>query len=226
MAIDNGNGVTGPFGNASFYVRKKKKIIRAKPEHYSDANSPAQQFQRTKLKLTSRFVNSLKSTIKTGYQATDEDRYDNYSNEIRQNILKTCFVNVDDQPVLLYEKIKISRGDIKAPEDCTMQIAEIPDSKGMKMATITWKKPEESDVENKSDKVVIATFSDIGIYGESATHSNLAERKDGTVMIPITRSNAPVNIWMFFQNNDAATGESKLKISDSVYLGEVGPDNP
>ncbi len=174
--------------------------------------------------LASRFIKAIKPFAKIGYQATNEDLYDNYSNEIRQFILNNCFKNDNGTPLLEYEKIKISRGEIRPPEEYSIQFVETPPPENGSVKVtgiITWKTPVEKVdwMLNLKDNVMLCMFSDSGDEGLAWMNSNMAERKDGTLSFPIPKSDKPIHFWMFFHNPNAHEGVSKKKISDSVYLG-------
>ncbi len=211
MAINDGNSISGTIGNIVHYKRKKKNVMRIKSANVKNPDTPGQRNHRGKIKLSSRFIKSIHSFIKIGYQATN---HDSPSNEARQFIIKNCFTNGFDMPVLNYNTIPISRGTIAAPEDCTLTL-------NGNLAHITWKKPEKVNNVIKNDKVMIAMFIDEGKEGVSQMLSNVAYRTDGEADLQIPVHTTPVHIWMFFYNPDFTAGEDKGKVSDSVYVGVI-----
>lgn len=221
MAIEKNHHLTGKVGPTVSYQLNGKDVVRV-IGIYPDPQSPAQLKNREKMRLTSRFIRAIHSIIKTGYQKTSIDYP---SNEARQYLMKNCFTDVDGNPELIYENIKVARGEIQPPEETTMTVFETPNepiNSLLKTATITWKTPSAGEsILKPHDEVVIVMFADSGDKGVSWSHKKIADRIDGTVSINVPKCDQPIHFWMFFYNDEAANGESRKKISDSVYLGVV-----
>lgn len=211
MAIDKGNGPEGSMGNIVHYMLKGKKVMRLKPAHMTNPQTTAQTNHRTKIILSSRFVKAMNNFIKIGYQATSLDYP---SNEARQYLMKKCFAITEAGPLLEYHTVVLSRGEIRKPEDTEMSINDTS-------ANVSWKKPVPGDYNDGSDKVMIAIFSEEGEFGTSWLLSNVALRMDGNAVLQIPVHTKPIHVWMFFHNAEKAVGESRKKVSDSVYLGEI-----
>ncbi|MGE5457520.1 MAG: DUF6266 family protein [Methanococcaceae archaeon] len=207
MGIEIGTGVSGRVGNVIYYVRKGKKCMRIRPAHVYNPKTVGQTNHRNKLKLSSRFVKALDKFIRTGYQAATVD---NAGNEARQHLMKECFVITDQGPVIDFSSVIIARGEIPAPEECTISVDG-------NMGHITWK-PGIGDRWNYV-KVMVAMFIDEGKEGNSQMLSNVAYQKDGSCNVPIPLHTQPVHIWIFFSNPDLCPNEDKGKVSGSVYLG-------
>lgn len=207
MGIEIGTGISGRVGSVIYYVRKGKKCMRIRPAHVYNPKTVAQTNHRNKLKLASRFVKSLDKFIRIGYQAATVD---NAGNEARQHLMKECFIVTDHGPVLDFSSVIIARGEIPAPEECSLVVED-------KTARITWK-PGKGDYWNDV-KVMVAMFIDEGKEGVSQLLSNVAYQKDGACTVPIPIHNEPLHIWMFFSNPDYCPNENRRKVSGSIYLG-------
>ncbi len=215
MAIEKNHSLTGKLGPTVSYILNGQIVVRI-IGNYIDPKTTKQLKNREKMRLTSRFIRAMHSTIKIGYQETSIDYP---SNEARQFLLKNCFSEVNESIVLEYGNIKIARGEIVPPEETSLTKIDDPSGNStQQLALITWKKPIK---QNSTDMVILAMFSDTGEQGVAWPHRNIAHRKDGTVSLPLPKSDQPVHFWMFFYNDEAANGESRKKISDSVYLGAL-----
>lgn len=211
MATGNPYRAKGSIGNLTFYRLKDKDVVRIKPAHVTNPRTTAQTNHRMKIKLASRLLKSMHSFIQIGYQETSLDYP---ANEARQYVMKNCFDITDNGPVIDYSKVLISRGSIAKPED----ISFVSDDD---MVEISWKTPAKGDYTNGEDRFMIAMFMDEGEYGKSELIVSPARRNDGTTTAKIPDHSAPVQIWAFFYNAEAAVGESRKKISDSVWIGEI-----
>ena len=212
MAIVTPNGLSGALGPVIFFMRNGKLCSRVKAAHVYNPQTPAQMNHRNKLGLSSRFIKACNKTIKTGYQATSADHC---YNEARQFIYKNCFIDsADGKPQMIFENILVSRGLITKPEECSIHTTGTD-------VRINWKLPVKGDGTNGEDYVMVEMFSDEGVHGLALAQHKIARRKDGTAQFPLLQSPKPVHIWMFFYNPFTCEGESREKISDSVYLGTV-----
>lgn len=212
MAIQKANGTSGILGSLVFYVRNGVQCSRVRTASFTDAKTANQLAHREKMRKTARFVKNSIKVIRIGYQQASSD---SASNEIRSFIMKNCFVKVPGEPlpVLDFSKIMVSRGLISPPRNTTF-------STEGKMATITWENVKLNDELSKSfDKLVVVLYGESGILGYSNSFDDLAVRKEMTATFEIPKHTFPWHVWIFFSNSDNAVGESRRKISDSVYLG-------
>lgn len=208
MAIDEGNGASGSLGPVIYYMRKGKRCMRSKPAHMSNPNTVGQKNHRDKLKLSGRIIKALRKFIDIGFQATELDMP---MNEARQYMIKNCFYIEQENTVLDYSKVLISRGELKAPEEATLSLDG-------NTANITWKVPVKGDYTKGDDKLMVAMFIDEGIDGVSQMLHNVALRSDGKCSVPVPIHTGPLHIWIFFSQPDYCAGESRKKVSDSVYF--------
>lgn len=212
MAINKNGHLRGKVGNTINYQLNGQDVVKIRAAHVFNPNTPGQVAQRIRIKTSSRFVKSVHNFIKIGYQATSLDYP---ANEARQFMLRNCFTNGEHGPVLDYEKVMISRGLLKKPEDITFTIVD-------KSVVINWKKPSPSE-HNGDEKVMITMYWEEGKAdkpeGMSQLINNGIRRRDGSISIPIPSHSSPLNSWLFFYDPEASVGESRKKISDSVWLG-------
>lgn len=214
MARINDDGLHGMLGPLITYVRKGKRVVRTKPASFTDAETPRQLKHREKIRLAGIFTKTSKKFITIGYQ---QATIDSPSNEARSFIIKNCFVDADPLPYLDYSKVLISRGTIQKPLDA---LAIIKDNE----VQVTWNNQRIPGIfTDMQDNVMIMMYCIIENEGYSYFFPNIAKRIDGTATVKIPRNDLPLHIWMFYNNSDVATFESKNKISDSVYLGMTNP---
>lgn len=191
-------------------MRDGKKCMRLKPAHYTDAKTPKQLINREKIRISAKFTSTCKRFINIGYQDVIKPM-SHPSNEARSFILKNCFDSTGELPVLDYSKILISRGHLAAPV-----INSVITENGNLI--INWEKPVKGDGTNGSDHVMIMFFIINGEDNYAIFKQDIAIRSDGTVSVRLPQSDKVVHAWMFFHNPNAATGESRKKISNSVYV--------
>lgn len=211
MAIQEADGIHNSLGSVVYYTRKGKKIMRLKSATFTDAQTPNQLKHRQKMRLAGQFTSSCKRFLTIGFQDAP-DSMDNPSNEARSYIIKNCFDTTGDQPILDYSKVPISRGYIQRPEIISTSV------EGQKLV-FNWRVPYKGEEVNTDDRVMVMVYSDYGIGNKAHFFFDVATRGDGTATIQFPFSTEPIHAWVFFHNPNAATGESKKKISDSVYLG-------
>lgn len=71
----------------------------------------------------------------------------------------------------------------------------------------------------KSDHAVVMLYDS---EGKSHNFTEAALRSDSSALVEIPKNAIfPLHVWMFFHNPGFNVGESKDKISDSVYLGII-----
>lgn len=208
MATDNGNGASGSLGPVIYYIRNGKKCMRLKPVYVKNPKTKGQTHHRNKIRMAGRLVKELRKFIDIGYQASD---FDMPMNEARQYIIRNCFNNNIENTALDYSKVMIARGELAKPEETTVTIEN-------NSAHITWKTPVKGDYTSGDDKVMIAIYSDEGSEPLNQMVSNAAYRKAGAVTVSLPIHDQPLHLWMFYYQPDYCAGESRKKVSDSVYL--------
>jgi len=211
MAILETDGIHNSLGSVVHYNRKGKKVMRLKPANYVDPKSPKQLFHREKVRLAGQFTATCKRFLNIGYQDAPE-AMDNSSNEARSYILKNCFDTSGELPALDYSIIPISRGLIAAPV-----ITSVTTENGL--LTITWKTPVKGDGTRGNDRVMIMFYTSTGAEAFSYYYPDVATRSAGSVSVAIPTSSSTLHCWVFFHNPNVEVGESRSKVSGSVYVG-------
>lgn len=212
MAIQSGNGMGGSLGNVVHYMRKGKQCARMKTANFHDAQTPQQLAHRAKMKLTAKMVRVCLRAIQIGYQASDKD---SPSNEFRSFVMKNCFVTGDQLPYIDHSKVMLSRGCLVPPRKTALTFEN-------SKATVTWENEKfDGELLDLNDKVMIVMYREDSQSVDSRFLHNTWSRSDKTVTFTIEKHNTPWHLWMFFHNAEKAVGESRKKISDSVYLGKI-----
>lgn len=212
MAIQEADGIHNSLGSVVYYMRKGKRCMRLKSASFTDARTPNQLKHREKMRQAGEFTASCKRFLTIGFQDAPVSM-DNPSNEARSYIIIHCFDTTGDQPVLDFSKVAISRGYIQRPEIINTSVD------GQKLV-ISWRLPYKGEEVKPDDRVMVMVYSDYGIGNKAHFFLDVATRGEGAATVLMPFSTEPIHAWMFFHNPNAATGESKKKISDSVYLGE------
>lgn len=209
MAKNKNGKLSGTIGNLIHYENNGEQCIRIKGAEYNDANTEVQQSHRGKIRQSGQFLKECKRIIKIGFQASDKN---NYFNEANSYMYYNCFRREDSKDYLDFSKVKISRGNIPAPEDCSIVLS------GNKLE-IKWRPYNKYERAFKSDHAVVMLYDS---EGKSHNFTEAALRSDSSAQIEIPKNAIyPLHVWMFFHNPGFNVGESKDKISDSVYLGII-----
>lgn len=209
MAKNKNGKLSGTIGNLIHYENNGEQCVRIKSAEYHDANTPVQQSHRGRIRLSGQFLKECKRIIKIGYQASTKN---NYFNEANSYMYYNCFTMDGGKEYLDFSKVKISRGNIPAPEDCTIV------SSGITL-DIKWRPYNKYERAYKSDHAVVLLYDS---EGKSHQFTEAALRSDSSALIKIPNDAIyPFHVWIFFHNPGFEVGESKDKISDSVYLGII-----
>lgn len=210
MAKGNPFKAKGRIHNITMYTLNGEDVMRMIPAHVYNPKTTGQTNHRTKIRMASKFIKSFDSFIKIGYQATS---LDNYSNEARQFMIKNCFNITPAGPVFDFPKVLISRGELPMAEGCDMLVED-------KSITITWDASASEGRRRKDDRVMVVFYMDED-GGKCVELDTDARRGDRSVILEVPNHKVPVQVWMFFYNAEEAVGESRKKISNSVWLGEI-----
>ena len=98
----NTGNTRNSFGNAVFYVRNGKNIMRAKPLNYKDPETPKQLANRSKLGIVTRLVQQALPAINEAYAGIKLKN--NAFNKAMSLNLKGAFT--DDLPLLDHTKVR------------------------------------------------------------------------------------------------------------------------
>lgn len=209
MAKKKNGKLSGRIGNLIHYTRNGVDCVRSVPAHYHDANTPEQQLNRKKISLSGKFLRSFRNTLKIGFQGTEMD---NYFNEPNAWLINNCFIAEGSELSIDFSKVKMARGTIPAPEECSMNISG-------NILEIMWRPFNKFERAFKSDHAVVLMYDS---EGKGSNFLNAGLRSDSIAKIEIPeKAIFPIHVWMFFHNPGFNVGESKDKISDSVYLGMI-----
>ncbi|HLO90394.1 MAG TPA: DUF6266 family protein [Lentimicrobium sp.] len=211
MAKGNPFKAKGRINNITMYTLNGENIMRIIPAHVYNPKTTGQTDHRTKIRVASKFLKTINEFIKIGYQDTSLDYP---ANEARQYVIKNCFNQTPDGPVLDYEKVLISRGEIAKPEGYKLTVEK-------DLVHIDWQTSPNDNVRRNDDRVKVVMYYFTDNDEKSQLINTPARRKDGTVTLSIPVHSSPVQVWMFFHNAEEKVGESRKNISDSVWLGEI-----
>jgi hypothetical protein len=170
--------------------------------------TPNAELVEGKIKIGGKFIKSLDKFIKIGYQASE---FDTQANEAMSYLLKNCFIVEEEKTKLDYSTFPLSRGEMTAPEKCTLTISE-------NTVLVTWEYLANPWFSKGEDKLMVALHVEDDKKSYSQIQTNVAYREAGRASFPIPITDKEVHLWLFFHNSDNAVGESRKNISDSVYF--------
>lgn len=111
--------MSGSMGNFITTVHKGKNIIKSKAFNPRDANSEAQQAQRSSFKLVVDEYNGLGGMVDIGFPECD-DRTMPYNIFVRENL--KAIDKTGDAPTIDYSKMKVAFGSLPLPVVSGVQI--------------------------------------------------------------------------------------------------------
>ncbi|KAA8483130.1 hypothetical protein BDE36_3749 [Arcticibacter tournemirensis] len=204
-------GINGPFsGKAGSVVGSRwKKIdyIRglSRPSHKEA--SEAQLLQQHKFELMTAFLSPLSKVFEFSYK--EDTRYKTAYNIALGYNLKWAFVEKEDEWIIDFSRIVLSRGSLPKPVDATAEYT----AEGAFL--IRWQTLVRNSFVSAEDKVRLILYNSVANI--HIINTSDYERKDGEAMIKIEDDDAARGIWHIFMFYSSPSGDN----SSSHYLGEI-----
>lgn len=207
MAVANhSNGLfIGKVGNTVSYMLKGKYVMRTIGK-YTKKRSPKQLANQMSMKLTMRFLTSMKPFINIGYGlkalGTDKSAYNLATSQVKTEAIQGEYPNQG----IDYSRVMLSKGTVPAPEGVRI-------SKADQGIWFKWNSEQSGPYRRQEDSVMILLYfpeTNSCLYTFHA-----AKRADGSCFfeLPEIYLNARVEAYISFKQNDGKA------VSDSVYAG-------
>ena len=213
MAIKiNSSIMEGRIGNVVFYQSNGKQCARIVPQHFNNPNTPAQQKQRTKMKIVQQWLLPLKDVLRMGFVEGDRGTY--YSRAVSATMLQAVVSEGDEQhidPTLAL----VAQGTLTPMLNGQVQLTA--NGQQPTAIKINWTVGEKTVHSHVDDKLFWALYNEnSGKVITNAKHSPKPRRNSGSCLIDLSNAKAGTyHLYAFFTNS------KMTQSSDSTYLGEV-----
>jgi hypothetical protein len=198
---------TGRISRMVFYQLNGQEVVRGLGVK-KKIKSKKVLAQNSSFKLLMQFFSKMKPFIKAGFKNEASGTIFNYHNLATSYNQKYAMGHVDEQPVILYNKVLLCRGNALPPKNPQVSV----DHAGLRFS---W------DIEsslpwtiNQDQAMMLAWFPEIN---ETLFTTAGAARKAGTDLLPLTTSYQNLQIETYI----AFVSEDRESVSNSIYLGSI-----
>lgn len=207
MAVANQNNglFIGKVGNTVSYMLNGKYVMRTISK-YTKKRSLKQLANQMSMKLTTRFLTSMKPFIQIGYglkaTGTDKSAYNLATSQVKTEAIRGEYPG----QCIDYSRVMLSKGTVPAPTGVSI-------SKADRGIWFKWNPEQSGPYRRQEDSVMILLYfpeTNSCLYTFHA-----AKRADGSCFfeLPDIYLNAPTEAYISFKQNDGKA------VSDSVYAG-------
>ncbi|WP_437919123.1 hypothetical protein [Sphingobacterium sp. LRF_L2] len=211
MAIqkDGANGnIVGKFGAAYAYMLNGQNIIRGKRRPNRREPTPGQLLNQEKMKVASAFIRQLNPMVTYGYKdiAPKGNVVGPFQTAQRHVFTECLELSEDNKPYVNPEKFLVFRGELVAPQDCTV------DREGTTLH-LSWNATSISSLSLIHLNVFVSNFD-----GLAELKTAIAPAYQGSIVLelPILRDENKIHhVYVGFVDT------YKNLLSDSVYVGGV-----
>ena len=200
-------GFSGTVGTVVGANWRGMDVIRSLPKSGNSTPSAAQMLQREKFRLAIKFQNAVRRLQSRLYSSNSGVR--SRVNLAASYILKESIAVQGGQPVLIMDKVLITKGDLRGFSALSVTAA------GGHQLEFSWEDNSGQTMAAETDKFCTAVFEPES--GEFDLKENVGLRSEGaaTVVLPTTWSEKQVHVFAFFQDEAEATA------CNSQYLGSL-----
>ena len=178
---------------------------RTHVRHIKNPNTPAQQEQRMRMRLTAQFVGTMSPFINEMFMASS--KLTSFSQAIKNNI-RTAVTGTFPNLEVDYTLALVSNGNVDLPYSPSAT------TDGTSLS-LTWSDNTGMGNALSDDKICVVAFNPT--KGQSVYSLNLAERNErsATFTLPTAWTGDTVNVWM------AMKREKNGETSKSVHLASL-----
>lgn len=194
-------------GNFNTYVHRGQNVVSSKAFNRKDANTEAQQLQRTCFKLIADFYPSMGGFLDAGFPVRPE-RYSPYNFFMYLN-MPNAIDTSGDAPALIYERLQLAKGTLAAVNVMSSTV----DETGLKLDC---ESNQSFPYSSADDKVTVLVKTKSGALYAKRQLRGSEEAWTVTVTLP-KLTQADIECVFLF----ATTADGK-KASNSVYVPLVG----
>lgn len=209
------SGPSGKIGNLIGSNWRGISYLKARPEHFSDANTLRQQATRMKFKTLVPFSKACLPFIRIGFLGYSTPKLTAYNAATSYN-LKNGITGEFPDLELNYARLKLSRGNLPIADSASVETAE-PGK-----INFTWSHNSQMAEAKPEDTTMVLAYNPVRQYAVYLLQGFF--RSDGScqLTVPDIFSGESVECYLSFANLANLTGNASEKnISDSMYLGQV-----
>jgi hypothetical protein len=209
------SGPSGKIGNLIGSSWRGISYLKARPEHYRDANTPKQQAARMRIKMLVPFLKACLPFIRIGFLGYSSTQMTSYNAATSYN-LKNGITGEFPGVELNYPSLLLSRGSLPKAEDASVETLE-PGK-----IYFRWGTKSDSPEASLNDTAMVLAYNPGKHYAVYMLQGFF--RGDGGCQLTVPESfcGEPMQCYLGFVNMTGLAAEvSEKNISDSMYLGEV-----
>ena len=213
MARSNGTAgaPNGKISKMVFYQLNGQEVIRGIGIK-KKIKSTKVLAQNNSMKLLMQFFNKIKPFLKAGFKNEAAGSIYNYHNLATAYNRKHAIIFEDQQPVLQYDKVLLSRGTAHEPQHASVET----DAAGLRFR---WDiEPDLPWSVNQDQAMLLAWFPELN---ETLFTTAGALRSTGTDLLELSPAyrNLQVETYIAFVSQD------RESVSNSIYLGSLAEQN-
>jgi hypothetical protein len=209
------SGPSGKIGNLIGSSWRGISYLKARPEHYKDANTLKQQAARMRIKLLVPFLKACLPFIRIGFLGYSSPQLTSYNAATSYN-LKNGITGEFPGLELNYTSLLLSRGRLPGGENASVEILE-PGK-----INFNWSSASKLTEASYKDTAMVLAYNPVKQYGIYQLQGFF--RGDGgcQLTVPDSFRGDPMECYLGFVNMTGLAAEvSEKNISDSMYLGEL-----
>lgn len=181
--------ISGRVGNAIFYRVRGRTCVRSCPLSYRDANTPAQQLQRMKLKDIATFYHVLKPTVisiiwRKFALGTSLSGYNLF---VRENIRA-----FDGMGGIIFENLHFSKGKLPSAEN--MKLVRGSD----RVVRLTWENLSACSRKRMTDPLMVVVVAADASFYLLTPPGFRVNREQKWAEIPLEEQEQPQHVYYFF----------------------------
>ena len=213
------NGLFGLFigkiGNLIFSIWKGKQISRVRPAHLHNPNTPAQNRERSKFKILTKFISENHEIFKIGFITFSKQMHT--ANAAYKYNCKTAVAGTYPNQYIDVTKLTLSYGKL-------LPLEELKATPALNNTiTVNWTDNSFSNSKaSAQDNVIISVFDETS--GKSKTFFDAGRRGDETANLPLDSKWAGCSVSVYaFVVKDNVSGRSMkpIHISNSVAISGI-----
>jgi hypothetical protein len=199
--------VNGKVGNLVFYKLHGEDVVRQLGERTGKL-SAAQQANCSKMALIVSLFSKIKPFLKVGFGIEARGTNKNYHNLATAYNKANAFEMQEGKPVLKYEQLLLSYGDLKPPRAATLEVL----NGGIRFS---WAYEEQEDWASRNDQVMMmAYFPDDNEASFSISGARRSKQSD-LLDIHSSYSEKRTELYISFVSDDRGS------VATSIYLGRI-----
>ena len=199
---------SGKVGNVVGTYWKGKAVMRSLAAHVHNPKTPAQEEQRARLTVASRFISAVFPLIKEGY--AKDAKEESESNAAMRDILRDAVISTGTSASIDLTRVQLSKGTLINPGNPT-----VVQGTGHSV-DVSWTDNSHSSRDASSeDTVMVSLYNPTVNAANNDVSSYIRSNEECTINYPADWAGATLTLFMAAKSPDG-----KL-ISNSINVGSI-----